>query len=444
VIVAVSAVISTVDYLVVAIIFPLAFVGFLLILDQKIDARVVVSSDHSTAYIGDAIEFKGSIEIKRGFGLIFIRFPTDPRFELIDGTNVHVIFKGIGVKSSEYSYKLRALRRGIFEFPAVSFSFYPSFGLLDKTETKLPSGISLRILPRIAIPRKGQLRIRSLQELPRQSRARLGPHSTDFATIRDYSVGDPFKFINWKASSRLTDSNKLLINEYEREGLHTFLFILDRSENMRRGTIEDNALEHGIHLVLSFAKVLLSVGINVGVWIVPESTEGRGRRYVLPSSGTTHYNKIKELLLFAESETEVVAWTGDFDRRDPSSKLLLRMVNESTPAIVVITNLSRSNLFQFSHLSQTLLRAKASSVSIIDIMPDSIIAKYSSGGYTSDGVPQGPVLKSLLLPTKKKLYELLPHRVKVVSWDPVKDHPGYIMRKSLSVARSGRRTSVPI
>jgi uncharacterized protein (DUF58 family) len=443
VIVAISAAISTVPFLVVGIIFPLVFIGFLLLLDQKFLATCSVSAEASTAYVGDAIQFKAKIEIKRGLGLAFIRFPTDPRFELVDGTNVHVIFKGMGTKTRDYSYKLRALRRGIFDFPAASISFYPSFGLLDKTEIRIPSEITLRILPKIAVPRKGQFRIRSLQELPRESRARLGPPSTDFSAIRNYAVGDPFKFINWKASSRLTDPDKLLTNEYEREGLHTFLFVLDCSEKMRRGTLEDNALEYGINLVLSFAKVLLSFSINVGLWTVPVSKARTGRRYVLPSSGNTHYNRIKELLLSAESEADTSFWAGDLDRRDTSSKLLLRIVRESTPAVVIISNLSKSNLFQFSHFSESLLSARASSVSIVDIMPDSIIAKYSSVSSVP-GDSGGPILKSLLLPTKKKVYELLPRRVKVVSWDPEADPPGRIMRKTLSVARSGRRLKHPV
>lgn len=434
VIVAIAAVVSSVPYLVVAIIFPLVFVGFLLVLEQKLQATVTVSPNTSTAYVGDEVEFKGSVSVTRGFGLLFVRFPTDPRFDIVDGSNVHVLFKGLANRSAEYTYKLRALRRGVFEFPAISFSFYPSFGLLDKSETKIQTNISLRVLPKIVVPRRGQLRIKSLQELPRQSRARLGPHSTDFVSIRDYSVGDPFKFINWKASSRITDSNKLLVNEYEREGLHTFLFILDRGINMRRGTLEDNALESGINFVLSSSKVLLSSGINVGVWIVPETREKTRRRYVLPSSGAMHYNKIKELLLFAESEFD---FGEDLNKLSISSKLLLQIVRESTPAIIMITNLSRSNAPQFSRFSDTLLRGRASSVSLIDVMPDGIIAKYSSASYSTQGASANLALKALLYPTKKKLYQTLPGRVKIVAWDPVNDRPGYIMRKALSVAGSG-------
>lgn len=80
--------------------------------------------------------------------------------------------------------------------------------------------------------------------------------------IREYVPGDPFKFINWKATARSIEG-KLMVNNYEREGLRNVIFLADLGPWMRLGYPHENPLEFGASLILSLTKVLLRYGYNV-------------------------------------------------------------------------------------------------------------------------------------------------------------------------------------
>lgn len=470
ILVAIVAVLSTSSYLVVGVIFPLVLVAFLLNYNPKPLIKFTFEGEHDVAYVGDDISFKAKVRIEEGFGLFFIRLPAVDTFELgEEETNVHLVFKGFRkIEEREYTYKMKALRRGIFQFPQISYSYYPPLSFSRSEHGEAPSNFEIKILPKIQLLKRSQVSLRSLHEIPRSSRARLGPHSTDFISIRDYTVGDPYKFINWKASSRATQ-DKLLINDYEREGLRTFLFILDRGLSMRRGTLEENPLEYGIAFVLSYSKILLNQGMNVGLWLEPadigESSVSANRRYdncVIPSSGTDHYQRIKEFLIATESYTQTTSSENlnqylSSSRARARSTLLSRIVSESLPSVIIVTNFEKSNEYSIYNYVRWLQRAGASTVSVLDIIPYNIVSKYSfpstittskSGAGTavitnSSSAPSqnfGLFLKSVLVSTKKKdQYSILPKGVRVVSWDPTSEPVGRAVKMSLAVAGRGVR-----
>jgi len=193
-----------------------------------------------------------------------------------------VVFKGFRDLDREYVVRVKALRRGRFELGLVKYTYHHMFGM-RVIEGSWDEGLRLTILPRYRVIRRGVGRVKPSLVTPRVTPIRLGPHSTDFIEVREYAPGDPFKFINWKASARSTQG-KLLSNEYEREGLRTVVFLVDVSENMRYGLPHENPLEYSIYLILSLAKALIRYGYNVGLWTLPATPCGllnRGLRLLL-------------------------------------------------------------------------------------------------------------------------------------------------------------------
>jgi uncharacterized protein (DUF58 family) len=413
-IVTVVAAISTERALILAVIFPLGFAAVLLFLDQP--AEAIISIDvPERVYVGDNVEVRVTARIDKGLGMILFRFPSQERFELISGTNVHCLFKGLRAVEGNYSYTLKPLRRGSFQFSKVNYTYYPTLGALKLKIASLPLERKIEVLPKIKVLNKSQLKIRSTHFLPKSSRSRLGPYSTDFISVRKYVTGDPYKFINWKASSRASDPQTLLVNEYEREGLRTFLFVLDRHEIMTRGTAEENPLEYGMAFVLSFSKLLLTSGFNVGVWTTPDGSS-ESRSYVLPGSGNERFHRIKAALLGTEPvEQENLPYS--------TTAAFRNIVRETVPAVIFLSSVSKENVNELNAYLRTLLNLGAT-VSLIDVMPYTIIARYSGQVQSFQG------LKSMFLPMKKKLYQKsFPGSVRVIPWDPISDGMGRIVSR---------------
>lgn len=423
-IVIVVAAISTVRALTAAVIFSLVFAAVLLYLDQPVQADVVIDMPER-AYVGDDVEVRATVRMNKGLGMILFRLPSQERFELVNGTNVHGFFKGFKTVERKYSYTLKPLRRGSFKFSKVNYTYYPTLGALKQKSVALPVEKEIEVLPRVKVLNKSQLKVRSTHFLPKASRSRLGPYSTDFVSVREYVTGDPYKFINWKASSRASDSQTLLVNEYEREGLRTFLFVLDRHEIMTRGTAEENPLEYGMAFVLSFSKLLLASGFNVGVWTTPEDSSESGY-YMLPGSGNERFQRIKTALLATEpAEQENLSYS--------TSARFRNIVRQTVPAIIFVSSVSNENVGELNYYLRTLLSLGAK-VSLIDVMPFGIIARYSDEARSFQG------LKPMFLPMKKKQYQKsLPGSVAVIPWDPIADGLGKIVTQVSSGIIAGKR-----
>jgi uncharacterized protein (DUF58 family) len=405
----VVAAISTVRALTAPVIFSLAFAAVLLYLDQPVEADISIDVP-DRAYVGDAVEVRVMARVDKGLGMILFRFPSQERFELVSGTNVHGLFKGFGVVERKYSYTLKPLRRGSFVFSNVNYTYYPTLGALKQKIATLPMERKIEVLPRVKVLNKSQLKIRSTHFLPKSSRSRLGPYSTDFISVREYVTGDPYKFINWKASSRAVESETLLVNEYEREGLRTFLFVLDRHEIMTRGTAEENPLEYGMAFILSFSKLLLASGFNVGLWTTPEGSSD-SRNYVLPGSGNERFHRIKATLLATEPvNQENLPYTTSAGFRN--------IVRETVPALILVSSVSKENIGELNSYLRALLGLGAT-VSLIDVMPYSIIARYSKQARSFQG------LQPMFFPMKKKQYQnSFPASVAIIPWDPIADGMG--------------------
>ncbi len=239
------------------VIFPLLYVGIMYILDEESSIHVDVEFPPKLK-VGDEFEVKATISISRGAGIFLFELPFFDFFKLTDGSNVRVVFKGIRRRNYDLTYKMKALRRGSFDWKEVRYTYNPTMGILNSKEGKIPCAIKVEVLPNIEILRKKGLRIRSTRLNPRNARSRIGPASTDFDSIRAYTPGDPYRTINWKATARNASGGPILVNQYEREGLHSTIFAIDNASPMRQGTKEENPLESGINLVLSFSNLLLN------------------------------------------------------------------------------------------------------------------------------------------------------------------------------------------
>ncbi|NJF24908.1 DUF58 domain-containing protein [Thermococcus sp. Bubb.Bath] len=268
---------------------PASVLAFSLIFEAPSDFSVERSVEKTSMRVGDISTVNVKLFVGRGAGLILIGDVLPPSFELLEGNNRHVFFKrpGRGLLVN-YSYKVRALKRGEHVISPIEVEGRHFFELEEPHYVVLGNDIPVTVSPRIVSPRRVVTRKKAgIPGLPPVRRAKADISSTDFKELREYHPGDPLRAVNWKATARLS---KPFVNEYEREGQLTIMFYIDASESMRLGGFQENALETAIGLLIPVVSYLLRQNYRVGLYVL-----GR-RELVSPISGSSALSMFTRIL----------------------------------------------------------------------------------------------------------------------------------------------------
>lgn len=433
--IAVFAVLTTVKELTMVIVFSALMVFLALYTNTEPTITISLDVPKRRVFVGDVVEVVVRVTVNGGLGLIMLAAPpasyVDNKayresFKVVDGKAAHVVFKGFKKIEREFRFKVKALKRGVYEFGDVVYTYHHIFGLMI-IENKVDNHIKLSVVPKYRFIRRNIGRIKPSTVTPRVTPNRLGPYSTEFMDIREYVLGDPYKFINWKATARST-SGKLFVNEYEREGLRNVVFLLDINPWMRLGYAYENPLEYGIPLILSLTRTLLRYGYNVGLWTLPPSGI-----YVMPSSGQTQFYRLLMTLLRIEHVGEKPsAGSGNkVDSKSKKSKLnldptLYRVIVETKPILMVITNVA--NRDAVLSIKQTLCVQHGDKCRplgkalVVDIPHGSIVMRESLRDYLGNDCLGTHGIRA-------RLYKSLPRGTPVVTWDPVCENVGMAVVK---------------
>jgi uncharacterized protein (DUF58 family) len=90
---------------------------------------------------------------------------------------------------------------------------------------------------------------------------RLG-HSYEFEQIKNYSLGDDIRSINWKATGR---RNTLMVNQYEDERSQQVYMIIDKSRSMHMPFNGLSLLDYSVNTSLVLANIALKKYDRVGL-----------------------------------------------------------------------------------------------------------------------------------------------------------------------------------
>ncbi len=86
---------------------------------------------------------------------------------------------------------------------------------------------------------------------------------SEFYGMRKYVFGDQYRLIDWKASAR---TQRLIVKEFESERDITVMILVDSSETMAGGAIENTKFEYAIRACMLLTRVALTRRDNVGVF----------------------------------------------------------------------------------------------------------------------------------------------------------------------------------
>jgi uncharacterized protein (DUF58 family) len=114
---------------------------------------------------------------------------------------------------------------------------------------------------------------------------RLG-HNNEFEQIKTYVVGDDFRTINWKATSR---RHELMVNQYQEEKSQPVYCIIDKSRVMRPAFNGLTLLDHAINTALVLTNIalnkydragLITFSDKIGAIIPAERTPAQLKRII--------------------------------------------------------------------------------------------------------------------------------------------------------------------
>jgi uncharacterized protein (DUF58 family) len=207
------------------------------------------------------------VENKGAAQTVIIEDVLPENVELATGSNraVQVLTRGEKVK---VRYSVRPIMRGRIAFEEVKVEASDRTGLFSH-DISIPEESEVVAHIKEESIRRGMALVRKERvEVTHVSHQRwLRTRDYEFHGIREYVPGDRFRDIHWRSLSKL---NKLLTKVYEREAMIPTTILLDCGRSMRLTASGLAKVDHGIHLSLEIAKVLLAGNHPTGVVLFDE------------------------------------------------------------------------------------------------------------------------------------------------------------------------------
>lgn len=160
-----------------------------------------------------------------------------------------------------------------------------------------------------------------------QCEKRLYDDPFAFKSIREYTMTDPMKTINWKASAK---TGELMVNTFDSTIMRSIMIYLDIEDS---GIIKyENLIEESISVAASLAQKMIHKGMEVGLSINTYVTENEEGICLKPESGKGQLSKIERLLAERRRDEKTVEF----------QKVLTQLPKESF-AILISKNISEKN-----------------------------------------------------------------------------------------------------
>ncbi|OPY32592.1 MAG: hypothetical protein A4E32_01174 [Methanomassiliicoccales archaeon PtaU1.Bin124] len=351
------------------------------------------------AIVNEVVEVTSEFNVGEGTGMVTCHEQLPRHFQLVEGSNFHVFFKEDGAVQRSFSYKVKCTKRGVYQIGAHTLESYNALGLEEMMVVRFDKSTDLLVIHRSIDPRRMRdPRLTSRIPLPITSISRIGPLTTDFKEIREYRPGDMFKSINWKATARLSNGQKLMVNEYEREGRKTVWILLDCGPGMAQGTNVQNAFEYAVQAASGLADYYLGRNCSVGMVLFNKD------KVIYPDLGRRQRELIGRTLMRMEMSF-----------MDGGLRYLVRSLKGhlqgTSPLFIVITNVRDRNVDDIKNGMRDLKRYSGPRATSIVI--------HVSGNHLG---AEGPLddLASVManMNDLPELKELRKEGTFVVPWDP--------------------------
>ncbi|MEZ5141730.1 MAG: DUF58 domain-containing protein [Acidimicrobiales bacterium] len=199
----------------------------------------------------------------------------------------------------------RPSRRGRFEIATLVVRVEGPLGLAARQRVRRQPHV-LRVLPPFKSRDEAELRINKARILEvglRSAQGRGG--GTEFDQLREYTVDDEFKRIDWAATAR---ANKAIVRTFRAERNQTVLCLLDNGRVMA-GRVDDvPRVEHAMDAVMMLTAVATRLGDRAGLVVF----DSQVRAVVPPAHSREQLSRVTEAMYALEPALVESDYTGAF------------------------------------------------------------------------------------------------------------------------------------
>jgi uncharacterized protein (DUF58 family) len=231
----------------------------------------------------------------------------------------------------EVIYTARALKRGVYIWPALRISASDPFGIFQRyVPVEAPSEATVYPKP---LPFSGRHARAGIEAsgMATGERARGSESGLDFYGIRDYQPGDELRRIHWPATAH---HNRLTVIEFDRGASENVVVVLDTKRGTEFGSGLDTSLEVAVHAAASLLHwaltgeglAFLACGSAKGpVWAAADRLDGE--------------YELLEVLARVQADSAMPAsallqWAGDRLNPDSNVVLLTAAPDDQLPAVI--------------------------------------------------------------------------------------------------------------
>jgi uncharacterized protein (DUF58 family) len=159
-------------------------------------------------------------------------------------------------------YDLRPLTRGVYRFENIHVFTASRIGLIERRLVfEQPEDVS--VYP--SIIQMKQYELRAMRHIAHETgikKLRRIGHSYEFEQIKNYTEGDDYRAINWKASGRRAS---IMVNQYEDERSQQVYCVIDKSRVMRMPFEGLSLMDYAINTALAISNIILKKQDKAGL-----------------------------------------------------------------------------------------------------------------------------------------------------------------------------------
>lgn len=260
---------------------------FILFIDYQLTQRPKFLS--ATREVTDRLSIGRQNEVtlsvvNQGQGTLKVRVKDDYPSNL-DSDVAEFDFTLLPESQSTLEYNLTPTRRGLYQFGNINIRYLSFLGLFwrqMRVEAKKPVKVysDLKTLYDLSIKLS---RSSELGELHQRKRGQ----GTDFASLKEYTIGDDAKMIDWKATAR---RDRPVVRTYEAEQEQRLVVLIDAGRMMASDLEGLTRFDHALNAALCLCLTGLSHNDLVGVGIFAD----KPLMYLPPRRGKGYMKSILE------------------------------------------------------------------------------------------------------------------------------------------------------